>query len=131
MINGAFEAEQLDPAAVLGAVFVSHPPLLARSHHGAASGRLLLHHKEAVHQSNDSTFIRVKEVAILFRRDLCHDAPSPGLAQPNAAQLVTCAEPFFSGAAVPIQRCSTMPDHLSFLSAQFGAFVAPDTAAPS
>ncbi len=117
-------------AAVLGAVFVSHPPFLREAIMAAAAAGSYFTTKEPVHQSNDFNFHPIKEVAILFAGIFATMLPALDWLEANAAQLGQPAPSlFFWGSGALSSVLDNAPTYLSFLSAQFGAFVAPDTAA--
>ena len=117
-------------AVVLGAVLVNHPPFLREALMlGAAVGSYLTTRKE-VHEANDFNFAPIKEVAILFAGIFATMMPALDWLQANAAQM---GDPgpglFFWGSGALSSVLDNAPTYLSFLSAEFGAFISPDTAA--
>jgi Na+/H+ antiporter NhaD/arsenite permease-like protein len=116
-------------AVVLGAVFINHPPFLREALMVAVAAGSYFTTREAVHQANDFSFHPIKEVAILFAAIFVTMMPALDWLQANAAQL---GQPtpslFFWGSGALSSVLDNAPTYLSFLSAEFGAFVTPEMA---
>jgi Na+/H+ antiporter NhaD/arsenite permease-like protein len=114
---------------VLGAVFINHPPFLRELVMAAAACGSYLTTKRQVHEANDFNFGPIKEVAILFAAIFATMMPVLDWLQANAAQL---GQPgpglFFWGSGALSSVLDNAPTYLSFLSAEFGAFVSADSA---
>ncbi|HLH57119.1 MAG TPA: sodium:proton antiporter [Verrucomicrobiae bacterium] len=115
---------------VLAAVFINRPPFLRELVMvGAACGSYFTT-KKHVHEANDFNFGPIKEVAVLFAAIFATMMPALDWLQANAAHL---GQPgpglFFWGSGALSSVLDNAPTYLSFLSAEFGAFVSPDTAA--
>jgi Na+/H+ antiporter NhaD/arsenite permease-like protein len=115
---------------VLGAVFINHPTFLRELIMvGAACGSYFMTQKH-VHEANDFNFGPIKEVAVLFAAIFATMMPALDWLQANAAHLgQPGAGLFFWGSGALSSVLDNAPTYLSFLSAEFGAFVSPDTAA--
>jgi Na+/H+ antiporter NhaD/arsenite permease-like protein len=117
-------------AVVLGAVLVNHPLFLREALMLAAAVGSYLTTRKEVHEANDFNFAPIKEVAILFAGIFATMMPALDWLQANAAQM---GDPgpglFFWGSGTLSSVLDNAPTYLSFLSAQFGAFISPDTAA--
>jgi Na+/H+ antiporter NhaD/arsenite permease-like protein len=117
-------------AVVLGSVFIHHPLFLRELIMTAAACGSYFTTKKHVHDSNDFNFGPIKEVATLFAAIFATMMPALDWLQANAAQL---GQPspglFFWGSGALSSVLDNAPTYLSFLSAEFGAFVSPDTTA--
>ena len=117
-------------AVVLGAVFINNPRFLREELMVAAAVGSYLTTRKQVHESNDFNFHPVKEVAILFAGIFATMMPALDWLQAHAGQ---GSQPtpglFFWGSGVLSSVLDNAPTYLAFLSAEFGAFVAPDTVA--
>jgi Na+/H+ antiporter NhaD/arsenite permease-like protein len=112
---------------VLGAVFINHPPFLREMIMTAAACGSYFATQKHVHEANDFNFGPIKEVAILFAAIFATMMPALDWLQANAAHL---GQPgpgfFFWGSGALSSVLDNAPTYLSFLSAEFGAFVSPD-----
>ncbi len=117
-------------AIILGAVLVRHPPFLRETLMlGAAAGSWFVTSK-AVHEANDFNFAPIKEVAVLFAGIFATMMPALDWLQANTAQLgQTGPGLFFWGSGALSSVLDNAPTYLSFLSAEYGAFISPQTAA--
>jgi Na+/H+ antiporter NhaD/arsenite permease-like protein len=117
-------------ALVLGAVFIGHPPFLREAVMVAAASGSYFTTSKAVHESNHFHFGPIKEVVILFAGIFATMMPALDWLQANAAQL---GQPgpslFFWGSGALSSVLDNAPTYLSFLSAEYGAFISPDTTA--
>jgi Na+/H+ antiporter NhaD/arsenite permease-like protein len=117
-------------AVVLGAVFIDRPHFLREGIMLVAACGSYFTTKQHVHKANDFNFNPIKEVAILFAAIFSTMIPALDWLQANAAVL---GQPgpslFFWGSGALSSILDNAPTYLSFLSAEFGAFVQPDTAA--
>jgi Na+/H+ antiporter NhaD/arsenite permease-like protein len=115
---------------VLAAVFVNRPPFLRELIMAAAACGSYFTTKNHVHQANDFSFGPIKEVAVLFAAIFATMMPALDWLQANAARL---GQPgpglFFWGSGALSSVLDNAPTYLSFLSAEFGAFVSPDAVA--
>lgn len=115
-------------AVVLGAVFVNHPPFLREALMVAAAIGSYFTTRKQVHESNDFNFGPVKEVAILFAGIFATMMPALDWLQSQASHWgQPTAGLFFWGSGALSSVLDNAPTYLAFLSAEFGAFVAPDT----
>jgi Na+/H+ antiporter NhaD/arsenite permease-like protein len=114
---------------VLGAVFINHPPFLRELIMVAAAWGSYFTTQKHVHESNDFNFSPIKEVAILFAAIFATMMPALDWLQANAAHL---GQPgpavFFWGSGALSSVLDNAPTYLSFLSAELGAFISPETA---
>ena len=117
-------------AAVLGAVFINHPPFLREFIMVAAACASYFSTQDRVHQANDFNFGPIKEVAVLFAAIFATMMPALDWLQANAAHL---GQPgpglFFWGSGALSSVLDNAPTYLSFLSAELGAFVTPEVTA--
>ncbi len=117
-------------AIVLGAVLVTHPPFLREALMVAAAAGSYLTTPKPVHEANDFNFAPIKEVALLFAGIFATMMPALDWLQANAAQF---GQPtpalFFWGSGALSSVLDNAPTYLSFLSAEYGAFISPDTLA--
>jgi Na+/H+ antiporter NhaD/arsenite permease-like protein len=117
-------------AVVLGAVLVNHPPFLREALMVAAAVGSYLTTAKPVHEANDFNFAPIKEVAVLFAGIFATMMPALDWLQANAAQF---GQPtpglFFWGSGALSSVLDNAPTYLSFLSAECGAFISPDTSA--
>jgi Na+/H+ antiporter NhaD/arsenite permease-like protein len=86
--------------------------------------------QKPVHHANDFNFNPIKEVAILFAGIFATMMPALDWLQGHASQF---GQPtpglFFWGSGALSSVLDNAPTYLSFLSAEIGAFISPDTAA--
>lgn len=112
---------------VLASVFVNRPPFLRELLMAAAACGSYFTTKQHVHHANDFSFGPIKEVAVLFAAIFATMMPALDWLQANAARL---GQPgpglFFWGSGALSSVLDNAPTYLSFLSAEFGAFVSPD-----
>jgi Na+/H+ antiporter NhaD/arsenite permease-like protein len=117
-------------AVVLGAVLVNHPPFLREALMVAAAVASYLTTGKAVHEANDFNFAPIKEVAILFAGIFATMMPALDWLQANASRF---GQPtpglFFWGSGALSSVLDNAPTYLSFLSAEVGAFISPETSA--
>jgi Na+/H+ antiporter NhaD/arsenite permease-like protein len=117
-------------AVVLGAVLVNHPPFLREALMLAAAAGSYLTTAKTVHEANDFNFAPIKEVAILFAGIFATMMPALDWLQANAAQLGHPAPTlFYWGSGALSSVLDNAPTYLSFLSAEYGAFISPDSLA--
>jgi Na+/H+ antiporter NhaD/arsenite permease-like protein len=117
-------------AMVLGAVFVNQPPFLREALMVTAAWGSYYTTPKPVHQANEFNFNPLKEVAILFAGIFATMIPALDWLQGNAARLGQPAPGFFFwGSGSLSSVLDNAPTYLSFLSAELGAFISPDTAA--
>ena len=116
-------------AVVLSAVFINRPAFLRELIMAAAACGSYFTTQKHVHEANDFNFNPIKEVAILFAAIFATMMPALDWLQANAAQL---GHPtpglFFWGSGALSSVLDNAPTYLSFLSAEFGAFISPDAA---
>jgi Na+/H+ antiporter NhaD/arsenite permease-like protein len=115
-------------AVVLGAVFVNHPIFLREAMMvGAAVGSYFTTQK-SVHISNDFNFHPIREVAILFAGIFATMMPALDWLQANTAHFGQPGSSlFYWGSGTLSSVLDNAPTYLSFLSAEYGAFIAPDS----
>ena len=111
-------------AVILGAVFVSRPPLARELlMTGAAVGSWFTT-KRAVHEANHFDFHPIQEVAILFIGIFATMMPALDWLEGNAGRL---GQPtpalFYWGTGLLSSLLDNAPTYLSFLSAAFGLFI--------
>jgi Na+/H+ antiporter NhaD/arsenite permease-like protein len=86
--------------------------------------------KKPIHDSNDFNFHPIREVAILFAGISATMMPALDWLQGNASQL---GQPgpglFYWGSGALSSVLDNAPTYLSFLSAEYGAFITPETLA--
>jgi Na+/H+ antiporter NhaD/arsenite permease-like protein len=109
-------------------VFVNYPILLREALMvGAAVGSYYTTQK-GVHESNDFNFHPIREVAILFAGIFATMMPALDWLQANTAHF---GQPgpglFYWGSGTLSSVLDNAPTYLSFLSAEYGAFIAPDS----
>ncbi len=113
---------------VLGAVFINHPPFLREFVMVGAACASYFTTQKHIHESNDFNFSPIKEVAILFAAIFATMLPALDWLQANAAHL---GQPgpglFFWGSGALSSVLDNAPTYLSFLSAEVGAFISPET----
>jgi Na+/H+ antiporter NhaD/arsenite permease-like protein len=116
-------------AMVLGAVFINDPPFLRELIMAAAACGSYVATKKQVHEANDFNFAPIKEVAILFAAIFSTMMPALDWLQANTGQF---GQPgptlFFWGSGALSSVLDNAPTYLSFLSAEIGAFINPETA---
>jgi Na+/H+ antiporter NhaD/arsenite permease-like protein len=112
---------------ILGAVFIDRPPFLREALMiGAALGSWFTTRKQ-VHEANHFNFHPIQEVAILFIGIFATMMPALDWLQNNAGQLGTPSPAlFYWGSGLLSGLLDNAPTYLSFLSAAFGLFVAPE-----
>jgi Na+/H+ antiporter NhaD/arsenite permease-like protein len=117
-------------AVVLGAVFINHPPFLRELIMAATACGSYFTTGKHVHEANDFNFNPIKEVAILFAAIFSTMMPALDWLQANAAHF---GQPgpslFFWGSGALSSVLDNAPTYLSFLSAEYGAFIKPDATA--
>ena len=117
-------------AVVLGAVLVNHPPFLREALMVAAAAGSYLTTAKPVHEANDFNFAPIKEVALLFAGIFATMMPALDWLQANAAQLGQPAPGlFYWGSGALSSVLDNAPTYLSFLSAEYGAFISPESLA--
>jgi Na+/H+ antiporter NhaD/arsenite permease-like protein len=111
-------------AVILGAVFLSRPPLAREIlMAGAAAGSWFTTRKE-VHEANRFDFHPIQEVAILFVGIFATMMPALDWLQGNAARMGQPSPAlFYWGSGVLSSLLDNAPTYLSFLSAAFGVFL--------
>ena len=111
-------------AVVLGAVFVTNPPLLREALMIAAAVGSYLTTPRDVHKKNDFDFVPIKEVSILFFGIFATMIPALEWIQQNAAGLgFVHAEQFYWSSGALSSVLDNTPTYLNFLSAALGVFV--------
>jgi Na+/H+ antiporter NhaD/arsenite permease-like protein len=117
-------------AVVLGAVLVNHPPFLREALMVAAATGSYFTTAKSVHEANDFNFAPIKEVAILFAGIFATMMPALDWLHANSGRFGKPSPGlFFWGTGVLSSVLDNAPTYLSFLSAEGGAFVSPDTCA--
>jgi|YelNatPaOPRAMG01_1025707.scaffolds.fasta_scaffold01512_6 Na+/H+ antiporter NhaD/arsenite permease-like protein len=116
-------------AVILGAVFLERPPLLREALMvGAALGSWFSTPRR-IHQANQFTFHPIREVAILFAGIFATMMPALDWLERNAARLGDPSPGFFYWATGSLSSLlDNAPTYLSFLSAEVGSLVSPQTA---
>ena len=115
---------------VLGAVMVNHPPFLREGLMVAAAAGSYLTTAKRVHAANDFNFAPIQEVALLFAGIFATMMPALDWLQANSARFGQPAPGlFFWGSGALSSVLDNAPTYLSFLSAEYGAFISPDTLA--
>jgi Na+/H+ antiporter NhaD/arsenite permease-like protein len=115
---------------VLGAVLLNHPPFLREGLMLAAAAGSWFTTRKPVHEGNDFNFGPIKEVGILFAGIFATMMPALDWLQANAAQFGRPTPTlFFWGSGALSSVLDNAPTYLSFLSAEFGAFISPEAAA--
>ncbi len=113
--------------AILGAVFISHPPFVREGIMIAAALGSWFTTKEPIHKANHFTWHPLQEVAILFLGIFATMMPALDWLENNAA---TLNQPgvalFFWGSGTLSSILDNAPTYLSFLSAALGKFVPGD-----
>lgn len=117
-------------ALVTGAVFINHPHFVRELIMAAAACGSYFTTQKQVHDANDFNFKPFKEVAILFAAIFATMMPALDWLRANASHL---GQPgpalFFWGSGALSSVLDNAPTYLSFLSAELGAFVTPETTA--
>ena len=117
-------------AVILAATLTHRPPFLREALMVGAAAASYFTTRKAVHDANDFNFHPIKEVAILFAGIFATMMPALDWLQANAALLGhPGAGVFFWGSGTLSSVLDNAPTFLTFLSADLGAFVPPDTAA--
>jgi Na+/H+ antiporter NhaD/arsenite permease-like protein len=115
-------------AVVLGAVLVNHPIFLREALMAGAAAASYFTTKKSVHESNDFNFHPIREVGILFAGIFATMMPALDWLQGNAAQF---GQPgpglFYWGSGALSSVLDNAPTYLSFLSAEYGAFLTPES----
>jgi Na+/H+ antiporter NhaD/arsenite permease-like protein len=116
-------------AVILGAVFLERPPLLREALMvGAALGSWFSTPRR-IHQANQFTFHPIREVAVLFAGIFATMMPALDWLERNAARLGDPSPGFFYWATGSLSSLlDNAPTYLSFLSAEVGSLVSPQTA---
>ena len=115
---------------ILVAVFLSHPPFLREALMLAAALGSYYLTPRAIHESNQFNFHPVQEVAILFAGIFATMMPALDWLQVNSARLGTPTPSlFYWGSGALSSVLDNAPTYLSFLSAEIGAMVTPETLA--
>ena len=115
---------------VLGAVFINHPPFLRELIMVAAACGSYFTTSNHVHESNDFNFTPIKEVAILFAAIFATMMPALDWLQFNAAHFGQPGPGLFFWASGALSSVlDNAPTYLSFLSAEIGAFISPESTA--
>jgi Na+/H+ antiporter NhaD/arsenite permease-like protein len=111
-------------AVVLAAVFVQQSLFLREVLMLAAAAGSYFTTPRTVHRANDFSLQPLKEVAILFAGIFATMMPALDWLQANAGQLgQPTASLFFWGSGSLSSVLDNAPTYLSFLSAEFGAFI--------
>ena len=117
-------------AVILGATLINRPPFVREALMAGAAMASYFTTGKAVHDSNDFNFHPIKEVAILFAGIFATMMPALDWLQANAAHLGHPGSAvFFWGSGTLSSVLDNAPTFLTFLSADLGAFIPPDTAA--
>jgi Na+/H+ antiporter NhaD/arsenite permease-like protein len=122
-------------AVILGAVFVNSPRFLREAIMTAAAIGSYLTTRRQIHEANHFNFHPIREVAILFAGIFATMMPALDLLRHGAAKLantnIELFSPtlFFWGSGAVSSVLDNAPTYLSFLEAEIGAFVTPETAA--
>ncbi len=112
---------------ILVAVFIDRPMFLREALMIAAALGSWFTTKKEVHESNHFNFHPIQEVAILFIGIFATMMPALDWLQNNAGHLGTPTPSlFYWGGGVLSSMLDNAPTYLSFLSAAFGLFVAPE-----
>ena len=115
-------------AVVLGAVLVKHPIFLREAVMAGAAIASYFTTKKPVHEANDFNFLPIREVAILFAGIFATMMPALDWLQGNASQFgVPGPGLFYWGSGVLSSVLDNAPTYLSFLSAEYGAFLTPES----
>jgi Na+/H+ antiporter NhaD/arsenite permease-like protein len=114
-------------AVVLSAVLVNRPPFLREALMLVAAAASYFTTKKSVHESNDFNFLPIREVAILFAGIFATMMPALDWLQANTSQF---GQPgpglFYWGSGALSSVLDNAPTYLSFLSAEYGAFISPE-----
>lgn len=112
---------------ILVAVFIDRPMFLREALMIAAALGSWFTTKKQVHESNHFNFHPIQEVAILFIGIFATMMPALDWLQNNTGHLGTPTPAlFYWGSGVLSSVLDNAPTYLSFLSAAFGLFVAPE-----
>lgn len=115
-------------AVILGAIFVKNPPFLREALMLLAALGSYFSTRREVHEKNDFSFAPIKEVAILFAGIFATMMPALDFLQLHARQLgLESSLGFYWGSGSLSSVLDNAPTYLSFLYAQFGLFISPDT----
>jgi len=112
---------------ILVAVFIDRPMFLREALMAAAAVGSWLTTRKKVHEANAFNFHPIQEVAILFIGIFATMMPALDWLQNNAGQLGNPTPGlFYWGSGVLSSMLDNAPTYLSFLSAAFGLFIAPE-----
>ena len=112
---------------ILVAVFIDRPMFLREALMGVAALGSWLTTRKEVHESNHFNFHPIQEVAILFIGIFATMMPALDWLENNAGHLGTPTPAlFYWGSGVLSSVLDNAPTYLSFLSAAFGLFIAPE-----
>lgn len=111
-------------AVVLGAVFVTNPPLLREALMIASAVGSYLTTPKKVHEKNSFDFVPIKEVSILFFGIFATMIPALEWIQQNAGNFgFDHAAQFYWSSGALSSVLDNTPTYLNFLSAALGVFV--------
>jgi Na+/H+ antiporter NhaD/arsenite permease-like protein len=115
-------------AVVIGPVLVNHPIFLREALMAGAAAASYFTTKKPVHESNDFHFHPIREVAILFAGIFATMMPALDWLQGNASQFgVPGPGLFYWGSGALSSVLDNAPTYLSFLNAEYGAFISPES----
>lgn len=118
-------------AALLAAVFVSHPVFLREALMAAAAAGSWFTTKRQVHEANHFHWEPIKEVAILFAGIFATMIPALDWLQANARSLGRpTAGAFYWGCGLLSSVLDNAPTYLAFLSAAIGSLAGPGAFLP-
>jgi Na+/H+ antiporter NhaD/arsenite permease-like protein len=116
-------------AVILGAVFLTNPPLLREVLMAAAAAGSYFTTRKHVHEANHFTFHPFQEVAILFAGIFATMMPALDWLQSNSSQMGNPTPAFFYwGCGALSSVLDNAPTYLGFLSALMGATHGADMA---
>jgi Na+/H+ antiporter NhaD/arsenite permease-like protein len=117
-------------AMILGAVFLSHPPLLREALMIVAALGSWFTTRRSIHQANDFEFHPIQEVAVLFIGIFATMMPALDWLKHHAGGMGNPTPGFFYwGSCILSSVLDNAPTYLSFLNAIFGAFLDKDVVA--
>jgi Na+/H+ antiporter NhaD/arsenite permease-like protein len=117
-------------AIVLGAALINRPIFLREAMMVSAAIASWVCTKEQVHLSNDFSFGPIKEVAVLFVGIFATMMPALDWLESHSTHFAHFSPAvFFWGSGTLSSVLDNAPTYLTFLSANHGAFLPPDTAA--